>query len=61
MQLIDRSGNVRQACDRCHRVNVKIRRGTRVCEECRVDPCLEAVRKFAVWVDAYRNRIRLQA
>ena len=32
MQLIDGSGT-RQACDRCHRVRVRIARGT-VCEQC---------------------------
>jgi hypothetical protein len=33
MELIDKSG-VRQVCDRCHRVQVKISRGT-VCDGCR--------------------------
>ena len=33
MTIIDKSGE-RQACDRCHRVRVRIRRGT-VCEACR--------------------------
>lgn len=33
MTLIDKSGE-RQACDRCHRVRVKIRRGA-ICVDCR--------------------------
>jgi transposase-like protein len=34
MELIDRHGIVRPVCTRCHRVRVRIVRGT-VCEDCR--------------------------
>jgi len=60
MTVIDKSGREHHPCERCHRWNsVKVRRG--LCDECRVDPCTEASRKFAAWVDAYQNRIRQQA
>lgn len=42
MTLIDKSGE-RQACDRCHRVNVKFKRGKTACDECRAAAWAEEV------------------
>jgi hypothetical protein len=55
MTVIDKFGE-RQACDRCHRVRVKIRRGA-VCETCR-RAALRVVRDFERWVIAYQSQRR---
>ena len=53
MQLIDSNGS-RQVCDRCHRVRVKIKRGT-VCESCREqDRAVQReMNKRWAWIQSY--------
>ena len=52
MTLIDQGGKrVRLVCDKCHRIRVKIRRGS-VCEDCRYEEWLRQKRAEARFMGA---------
>lgn len=52
MTIIDRNGE-RPACDRCHKVRVKIRRGKTMCDDCRASAWAEEIQ--------YRQEINRQS
>lgn len=62
MTIIDKNGE-RSVCDRCHRVNVKFKRGD-VCVDCRAAAWAEEVRyrremkAEMAWVAAYQGELR---